>query len=338
MNTKSDEHAEADRRGDPATPQRQQPNRADIHPAAILLPDPTTEEYERLKEDIRQNGLRLPVVLTPDGRILDGRTRVRACAELGIPYITRDATMDEMLDPVAFVLSMNAARRHLTGDQVIALYLDADKAKIEADKQAAKATQRANLKQGAARPEGSTVSPSGKTAAKIAKTLGKSESAVKRVQRVKKVAPERFAELAKGNASAAEILKQELPAASEGTSTETARGGKVKHHHEVAVAKMVKRVAAAAQDDLSLDLEKLHMLAEDKKLTLEQIDRLKDSIDAAYHDLVQRWNSRAKEWGVGPAAAHEKVIDVPYEVLPRPEEGEPAEQQDELARTLEAAS
>jgi hypothetical protein len=116
-----------------------------------------------------------------------------------------------MLDPTAFVLSMNAARRHLTGDQVIALYMQANAVTIEAEKAAGRVTQQANLKKGPARPEGSTVSPSGKTAARIGKALGKSASAVKRVQRVQKVAPERMPEVVRGEISAARVLKKVAP-------------------------------------------------------------------------------------------------------------------------------
>ncbi len=201
-----------------------------IHPAARLLPEPSPEVRARLKADIEQHGLIVPIVLTPAGEILDGRTRARICEELGIKlgpndlnefYNKMTVTLDpeEARDPVAYVLSVNAARRHLSGDQVIAVYLEAKKAKIEADKLAAKATQRANLKKGAAQPEKSTMNLSGEilsgetAASKIAKAVGKSESAVKRVQRAKKAAPERFTEVIEGKTSASAILKQEIPEA-----------------------------------------------------------------------------------------------------------------------------
>lgn len=208
-----------------------------VHPAARLLPPPSEEEYKRLRDDIAEHGLRIPITVTlgDDGHvlILDGRSRARACKELGLDipqlpttFVNRDAlqryfgrsvglddcfrlaTIDEERDLVAAVLSLNAARRHLTGDQIIALYLQANAVKLEVEKQAAQAAQKANLKRGAARPEGSTVSPSGKAAAKIAKAIGKSESAVKRVQRVQKDAPEKLADLAAGKVSAAQVLKE----------------------------------------------------------------------------------------------------------------------------------
>ena len=56
----------------------------EIHPLVDLFPVMAQDEYERLRADIAAHGLREPVWLHPDGRLIDGRQRVRACAELGI--------------------------------------------------------------------------------------------------------------------------------------------------------------------------------------------------------------------------------------------------------------
>jgi hypothetical protein len=193
-----------------------------VHPAANLLPDPTPEEYERLKADIKEHGLLEPILLVgavaryglmhvEDEQavsILDGRSRARACHELGIKVSTE---WDDGTNPVGTVLSLNAARRHLAGDQIIALYLKANAAKLEAEKQEAKVAQQTGLKKGSTRPVSTTVKPTGKMAEKIAKAVGKSKSAVERVQRVQKVAPERMADVAAGRASAGEVLKESKP-------------------------------------------------------------------------------------------------------------------------------
>jgi ParB-like chromosome segregation protein Spo0J len=86
----------------------QRPNTLDLHPLVKLFPEMTEVEYVQLKEDIRQNEVRLPVVLL-DGKILDGRHRARACRELGIEYPTVEATGD----PAAIVAGLNLHRRHL---------------------------------------------------------------------------------------------------------------------------------------------------------------------------------------------------------------------------------
>lgn len=95
---------------------------------------------------------------------------------------------------------------------------------------------------------------------------------------------------------------QEAQEAEEDDSVETEAVASPVHPHEAAVAKMVRRVAAAARDDLDLDLDNLGKLAEERKLTLDQVERLRDSIDAACRHLVPLWSHRAKAWGVGRPA------------------------------------
>lgn len=83
-----------------------------IHPAAESFPLMDPERFEELKQDIRANGLRLPIVLC-DGKILDGRNRYRACRELGIALRTEQAAGD----PWAYVWSVNGERRDLVAEQ-----------------------------------------------------------------------------------------------------------------------------------------------------------------------------------------------------------------------------
>src|SRR5262245_1065618 len=86
-------------------------------------------ELRRLAEDIGANGLIHPIVLDPDGRILDGRNRYAACQLAGTEptFTTYDG------DPVARILSANNERRHLTLPQraaAVALTLAADGQRI----------------------------------------------------------------------------------------------------------------------------------------------------------------------------------------------------------------
>jgi N6-adenosine-specific RNA methylase IME4 len=93
------------------------------HPLAALIPPMRDDDYAALRDDIAMNGLQQPIVLH-EGRILDGRHRYRACLELGIAPRTIDYTGDA---PLAYVVSLNIARRHLTADQraVLAVRLKA---------------------------------------------------------------------------------------------------------------------------------------------------------------------------------------------------------------------
>src|SRR5262245_11905483 len=83
------------------------------HPLAELLPPVEGEEFAALVEDIRVHGLREPVVLH-EGKILDGRTRYRACIEAGV-----DCRFEHYAgnDAAAFVISLNVRRRHLSAEQ-----------------------------------------------------------------------------------------------------------------------------------------------------------------------------------------------------------------------------
>lgn len=82
----------------------------EIHPLAELIPSMRDEEYRALREDIAEHGLHDPITLY-EGKVLDGRHRMRACDELGIDPATREY---DGLEPAAYVLSANVHRRHLS--------------------------------------------------------------------------------------------------------------------------------------------------------------------------------------------------------------------------------
>ena len=52
-----------------------------LHPLCEIIPPCTDEEFKELKEDIKKNGLQVPIK-TFEAKILDGRSRYRACVEL----------------------------------------------------------------------------------------------------------------------------------------------------------------------------------------------------------------------------------------------------------------
>lgn len=70
-------------------------------------------EIDALAEDIKKHGQREPGLIF-EGQVLDGWHRYLACAKLGGNFRSEDFTGD---DPVAFVLSKNLHRRHLTASQ-----------------------------------------------------------------------------------------------------------------------------------------------------------------------------------------------------------------------------
>jgi hypothetical protein len=103
-----------------------------IHPAADLFPLMAPDELKALGEDIKKNGLKIPIVfcLADDGKgklLLDGRNRLDAMELIGRKLVNRrdELALDPMYlhglanddDPYAFVISINIRRRHLTTDQ-----------------------------------------------------------------------------------------------------------------------------------------------------------------------------------------------------------------------------
>lgn len=87
------------------------------HTAAQLFPVMGDPEIRSLAADIKANGLRNPVVLMREGSdyvVLDGRNRILACRMLDL--FPRWSEWDGA-DPVAFVLSENLHRRHLSESQ-----------------------------------------------------------------------------------------------------------------------------------------------------------------------------------------------------------------------------
>lgn len=68
-------------------------------------------EYASLKESIKQNGLREPIT-KQNGKIIDGRSRFKACKELGIEPTFKELDKDE--SSILYVVDKNLMRRHLS--------------------------------------------------------------------------------------------------------------------------------------------------------------------------------------------------------------------------------
>ncbi len=92
------------------------------HKAADLFPMMPDQELDALADDIKTNGLIHPIVLH-QGRILDGRNRAEACKRAGVEPTTVDWS-DPGCGEVAWVVSQNIRRRHLTPTQRSALAVE----------------------------------------------------------------------------------------------------------------------------------------------------------------------------------------------------------------------
>lgn len=91
------------------------------HPYADKYPMLPDVELEELAESIRANGLRQPIVLDTEGRILDGRNRYAACERAGV---APSFTTYEGEDLAEYVIDCNTSRRHMsTGARAMATAL-----------------------------------------------------------------------------------------------------------------------------------------------------------------------------------------------------------------------
>jgi hypothetical protein len=80
------------------------------HPAADLFPMMAEAELAALADDVREHGLKVPILLDAEGRVVDGRNRFAACERAGV-----EPSFENMNggDPLAEVLSRNVRRRKM---------------------------------------------------------------------------------------------------------------------------------------------------------------------------------------------------------------------------------
>jgi ParB-like chromosome segregation protein Spo0J len=158
------------------TDTRTPPVTGQCHPACLLLPAMTEEEYRELLEDIRVNGQRHPIVVDQHGVILDGRHRWRAVWHLGLEPKVETFHGTEA-EKVALVIAENIKRRHLTTQQ---------RAAIAAELATMKSGARTDLA-----PNGAAaIREHGVSDAQAAKVIGVSERSVERAKQRMRTDPE----------------------------------------------------------------------------------------------------------------------------------------------------
>jgi hypothetical protein len=120
-----------------------------VHPAAELFPEMAKTEQRELADDIKRNGLQESIVVydagphaNPRNYVPDGRNRLDALESIGretvdingnptSPIFTTQQAR-KCFDPLAFVLTKNLHRRHLTAEQKRELIAKVLKEKPEA--------------------------------------------------------------------------------------------------------------------------------------------------------------------------------------------------------------
>jgi hypothetical protein len=90
-----------------------------VHPAAEMFPLIVGDEFSQLVQDIKENGLRNPIILDHDElMIIDGRNRYLACEAAGIePDFECLPYGKDELDFLNYIISVNMRRRELSAGQ-----------------------------------------------------------------------------------------------------------------------------------------------------------------------------------------------------------------------------
>ena len=255
----------------------------ELHPLCTLFPRMAGEAFESLVADIKANGLREPIVLH-DGMILDGGNRYRACLEAGVSptFVQFDGG-----SIVAFVLSANLHRRHMTPGQQAAIVAAAqDWAKAQPVGKPKSGSLAGLPKDGAT--EGPAVLPDIRltTVADRAAQSGAGERTQRMADKVAKADPELVKQVAHGEVS--------LPAAVE-RITGKRPGAKAKPAPEPVEADELQDAidALASDNDRLIDENKsLRMAASPDVLT--EIERLKAYCRAVEQRRDQLMNENAQ--------------------------------------------
>ncbi|MGV9226436.1 DUF5131 family protein [Streptomyces albogriseolus] len=117
-----------------------------VHPFADAFPLIEGEEFEDLVSDIKRNGLRDPIVLSPDKTVLiDGRNRYRACEAAGADPVFE--TLPERYTEAMIldlIVSKNLARRQLNAGQKALMALEYERYYAESVKATESARKLAN--------------------------------------------------------------------------------------------------------------------------------------------------------------------------------------------------
>jgi len=83
-----------------------------LHPLAHAIPRMTEKEFAELADDVKTNGVKLPITVM-GGKVIDGRHRLAVAAALKLPVRTEEFSGSED-DARRHIVSLNLIRRHLT--------------------------------------------------------------------------------------------------------------------------------------------------------------------------------------------------------------------------------
>jgi len=277
---------------------------AGIHPAANLMPMMSESDYQIFLKDVDTKGFLHPVRITSDRLVIDGRNRLCASMDLSkdVSFETYNPT-----DPIAYVLSENLARRHLTVGQRACIAIDAEKMYSEdAKKRQAEAGSK-NLKDfkdnSLVETNSSPLrndSQENKSAKKAADLVGIGSTAVKQGKKLEVEAPELFERVKTGEITlnkAMSIFKKMKKAKEMESNPEPEPEPKL----ELSVEKAVKIVRSNSK------FNETNESIEWSRYTWNPVTGCKMGCKYCYaHDIAMRFNGNFEP------AFHADRLDAPY--------------------------
>lgn len=100
----------------------------EVHPLASQFPLLEGPEFDELVASVKEVGLRKPIKTDVNGKIVDGRNRLRACMKAGVePAFSQ---LNENDDILQIIVQENILRRHLTTSQRSMLAADLSEATV----------------------------------------------------------------------------------------------------------------------------------------------------------------------------------------------------------------
>ena len=204
-----------------------------VHPVASLFPMIDDESLQGLADDIRENGLREPIVLAhmgdgfDDEVLIDGRNRYRACLLAGVepkfvdlhtlPNVSADEGADFITEESVsrWIVSHNLHRRHLSPSQRTAVAVEfvavfteaAKKRQIEGGRAGAEVTNSSSGRVGANFPQPVEVERGPRATDEAAELFGVSGRSVRDAQYVKNNDPETFEKVKAGDVAVSRAAK-----------------------------------------------------------------------------------------------------------------------------------
>jgi hypothetical protein len=154
-----------------------------------MMPKLSAEEFDALKQSIKEDGQFYPIIVNGEGVILDGHHRNRACNELGITPKVSTTIFKNKFQERIFVIDTNLKRRNLNEYQILEFKAEIIKLKEAEAKSRQSTGGNAHI---SLAPIGAT--QKGKSADIISTELGVSGRTFERAKVIMAEAPEKIKE------------------------------------------------------------------------------------------------------------------------------------------------